>query len=126
MAFDLNINGKQVGVDVEPDMPLLWVLRDELKLTGTKFGCGQALCGACTVHADGVAIRSCQTTIADAVGMKITTIEGIDGKVVQAIKAAWRELDVPQCGYCQSGQIMTATALLTDNASPSVSIRFEL
>jgi len=119
MAFDLTINGKQMSVDVDPDMPLLWVLRDELKLVGTKFGCGQALCGACTVHADGVPIRSCQTTVADAATMKITTIEGIEGKAAEAVRAAWRELDVPQCGYCQSGQIMAATALLSENASPS-------
>jgi isoquinoline 1-oxidoreductase alpha subunit len=119
MPFDLNINGKQVSVDVEPDMPLLWVLRDELKLTGTKFGCGQALCGACTVHADGAPIRSCQTSVSDAAKMKIVTIEGIDGKAAQAVRAAWTEIDVPQCGYCQSGQIMAATALLADNPSPS-------
>jgi isoquinoline 1-oxidoreductase alpha subunit len=119
MAFDLNINGQRMSVDVEADTPLLWVLRDELKLVGTKFGCGQALCGACTVHADGAPIRSCQTTIADAAAMKITTIEGISGKIAEAVRAAWTELDVPQCGYCQSGQIMAATALLTENASPS-------
>jgi isoquinoline 1-oxidoreductase alpha subunit len=119
MAFDLNVNGQQMSVDVEADTPLLWVLRDELKLVGTKFGCGQALCGACTVHADGAPIRSCQTTIADAAAMKITTIEGISGKIAEAVRAAWTELDVPQCGYCQSGQIMAATALLTENASPS-------
>jgi isoquinoline 1-oxidoreductase alpha subunit len=106
-------------VDVEPDTPLLWVLRDELKLTGTKFGCGQALCGACTVHADGSPIRSCQTSLADAAKMKIVTIEGLQGKAVEAVRAAWRELDVPQCGYCQSGQIMSATALLTGKSTPS-------
>jgi isoquinoline 1-oxidoreductase alpha subunit len=119
MAFDLNINGQQMSVDVEADTPLLWVLRDELKLVGTKFGCGQALCGACTVHADGAPVRSCQTTVADAASMKITTIEGISGKAAEAVRAAWTELDVPQCGYCQSGQIMAATALLAENASPS-------
>jgi isoquinoline 1-oxidoreductase alpha subunit len=119
MSLELSVNGKQVRVDVEPDTPLLWVLRDELKLIGTKFGCGQALCGACTVHADGSPIRSCQTSLADAAKMKIVTIEGIQGKAVEAVRAAWRELDVPQCGYCQSGQIMSATALLTGNASPS-------
>ena len=119
MPFDLNINGKQVSVDAEADMPLLWVLRDELKLVGTKFGCGQALCGACTVHADGAPIRSCQTTVADAAQMKIVTIEGIEGKAAHAVRAAWTELDVPQCGYCQSGQIMAATALLSDNPAPS-------
>jgi isoquinoline 1-oxidoreductase alpha subunit len=119
MAFNLNINGVRVSVDVEPDTPLLWVLRDELKLTGTKYGCGQALCGACTVHADGSPIRSCQTSVADAAAMKIVTIEGLSGKAAEAVRAAWRELDVPQCGYCQSGQIMSATALLTGNAAPS-------
>ena len=118
MAFDLNINGRQVSVDAEPDTPLLWVLRDELKLTGTKYGCGQALCGACTVHADGSPIRSCQTSVADAAKMKIVTIEGVGGKAAEAVRSAWRELDVPQCGYCQSGQIMSATALLTGNAAP--------
>lgn len=119
MAFDLSINGRQLSVDVDPDMPLLWVLRDELKLTGTKFGCGAALCGACTVHADGQPIRSCQTSVSDAAAMKITTIEGLAGKPADAVRAAWRALDVPQCGYCQSGQIMSAAALLTDNTSPT-------
>ena len=119
MSLELNVNGKQLRVDVEPDTPLLWVLRDELKLTGTKFGCGQALCGACTVHADGSPIRSCQTSLADAAKMKIATIEGLQGKTVEAVRAAWRELDVPQCGYCQSGQIMLATALLTGKSTPS-------
>jgi isoquinoline 1-oxidoreductase subunit alpha len=119
MAFDLTINGRQLSVDVDPDMPLLWVLRDELKLTGTKFGCGAALCGACTVYSDGAPIRSCQTRVADATGMKITTIEGLDGKTADAVRAAWRGLDVPQCGYCQSGQIMSATALLAGNSDPT-------
>ena len=119
MSLELNVNGKQVRVDVEPDTPLLWVLRDELKLTGTKFACGQALCGACTVHADGSPIRSCQTSAADAANMKIVTIEGLQGKAADAVRAAWRELDVPQCGYCQSGQIMSATALLTGNSNPT-------
>jgi isoquinoline 1-oxidoreductase subunit alpha len=119
MSLELNVNGKQLRVDVEPDTPLLWVLRDELKLTGTKFGCGQALCGACTVHADGSPIRSCQASLADAAKMKIVTIEGLQGKAAEAVRAAWRELDVPQCGYCQSGQIMSATALLTGNSAPS-------
>ena len=119
MSLNLNVNGKKFSVDAEPDTPLLWVLRDELKLVGTKFGCGQALCGACTVHADGSPIRSCQTSLADAASMKIVTIEGIQGKAAEAVRAAWRELDVPQCGYCQSGQIMSATALLTGNSAPS-------
>ena len=119
MSLNLNVNGKQFSVDAEPDTPLLWVLRDELKLVGTKFGCGQALCGACTVHADGSPIRSCQTSLADAASMKIVTIEGIQGKAAEAVRAAWRELDVPQCGYCQSGQIMSAAALLAGNSAPS-------
>jgi isoquinoline 1-oxidoreductase subunit alpha len=119
MSLNLNVNGNQFSVHAEPDTPLLWVLRDELRLTGTKFGCGQALCGACTVHADGSPIRSCQTSLADAANMKIVTIEGIQGKAAEAVRAAWRELDVPQCGYCQSGQIMSATALLTGNSTPS-------
>ncbi len=119
MSFALNINGRRVSVDVEQDTPLLWALRDELKLTGTKYGCGQALCGACTVYANGSPIRSCQTSVADAAGMKIVTIEGLEGKAADAVRAAWRELDVPQCGYCQSGQIMSAAALLTGNPAPS-------
>ena len=119
MASDLNINGRQFRVDAEADTPLLWVLRDELKLTGTKYGCGQALCGACTVHADGAPIRSCQTSVADAATMKIVTIEGVSGKAAEAVRAAWRELDGPQCGYCQSGQIMSATVLLAGNPAPS-------
>jgi isoquinoline 1-oxidoreductase alpha subunit len=119
MSFALNINGRRVSVDVEQDTPLLWAMRDELKLTGTKYGCGQALCGACTVHANGSPIRSCQTSVADAVGMKIVTIEGLEGQAADAVRAAWRELDVPQCGYCQSGQIMSAAALLTGNPAPS-------
>src|SRR4029079_1460045 len=119
MAFDLTINGRQCSVDVDPDMPLLWVLRDELKLTGTKFGCGAALCGACTVYADGAPIRSCQTPWVDGTLMKSTTIEGISGKAADAVRAAWRALDVPQCGYCQSGQIMSAVALITDNPHPT-------
>ncbi len=119
MTVDFTLNGQAVSVDVDADTPLLWVIRDELGMTGTKFGCGLALCGACTVHMDGVPIRSCQTFIEDAAGASITTIEGIDSKPAKAVQAAWQELDVPQCGYCQSGQIMSATALLSETPKPS-------
>jgi isoquinoline 1-oxidoreductase alpha subunit len=116
----LNVNGKTMRVDVAPDTPVLWVLRDALGMTGTKFGCGMALCGACTVHLDGAAIRSCVTPVSAAKGKKITTIEAMSAsKVGKAIQAAWIKHDVPQCGYCQSGQIMSATALLAENAKPS-------
>lgn len=109
----LNINGKQRTVSAEPDTPLLWVLRDELHMNGTKFGCGMALCGACTVHIDGQPTRACVLPASAAVGKKITTIEAIGaGAVGKRVQQAWAELDVPQCGYCQSGQIMAATALL--------------
>ena len=116
----LIVNGQSHNVEVEADTPLLWVLRDTLGMTGTKFGCGAQLCGACTVHLNGQPVRSCGTPVSAAVGKKITTIEGVgatpNGKKVQA---AWTELDVPQCGYCQPGQIMTATALLASNPKPS-------
>jgi len=116
----LNINGKDVQLDAAEDMPILWALRDIVHLTGTKFGCGMALCGACTVHLDGQAIRSCVTPIAAAVGKKISTIEHMQNdKVGQAVQAAWSAVDVVQCGYCQSGQIMAATALLTSNRKPT-------
>lgn len=116
----LNINGKEQQLDAPEDMPILWALRDVVHLTGTKFGCGMAQCGACTVHLDGQAIRSCITPIAAAVGKKITTIEDIQNdKVGQAVQAAWNEIDVVQCGYCQSGQIMSATALLATNKKPT-------
>lgn len=115
----LNINGEDREIDVEADTPLLWVLRDELGMTGTKYGCGIAACGACTVHLDGMAVRSCQTMASDAEGMAIVTIEGVDGKAAQAVQTAWRELEVPQCGYCQSGQILAATALLAETPKPS-------
>jgi isoquinoline 1-oxidoreductase alpha subunit len=119
MATKLQINGREHSVDVSPDMPLLWVIRDHLELTGTKFGCGLAQCGACTVHMDGQPIRSCVTPVAAAAGKSITTIEGLDSAPAQAVQAAWERLDVVQCGYCQSGQIMAATALLTANPNPS-------
>ncbi|HEX7915693.1 (2Fe-2S)-binding protein [Rudaea sp.] len=115
----LDINGKVVDVEAAPDTPLLWVLRDHLGMTGTKFGCGMALCGACTVHIDGTPTRSCITPLAALAGKKITTIEGVSGKVAQAVQAAWDHIDVPQCGYCQSGQVLAATALLTSNPKPS-------
>jgi len=116
----LNINGKDTALDAPDEMPLLWALRDVANLTGTKYGCGMALCGACTVHADGTPIRSCVTPLAAVAGKRITTIEGVGGdRVGQAVQAAWRKLDVAQCGYCQSGQIMSATALLAQNKQPS-------
>ena len=116
----LSVNGKPYSVDADPDTPLLWVLRDFLELTGTKFGCGMALCGACTVHLDGVAVRSCQTPISAATGKKITTIEGVGAsKVGKAVQDAWLAIGVPQCGYCQAGQIMSATALLQSNPKPT-------
>ena len=118
--IQLNVNGKVVKADVEPDTPLLWVLRDTLQLTGTKYGCGQALCGACTVHLDGAPVRACMTPVSSAIGRKITTIEAVDaGKVGKAVQEAWRKLDVVQCGYCQSGQIMSAVALLSQNRKPT-------
>jgi len=117
----LKVNGKTHTLDVEPDMPLLWAIRDEIGLTGTKFGCGIAQCGACTVHIDGVAMRSCSVAVANAAGKEITTIEGLaspDGKL-HPVQAAWIAEDVPQCGYCQSGQIMAASALLKQKPNPT-------
>jgi isoquinoline 1-oxidoreductase alpha subunit len=113
------LNGEPRAVDVDGDTPLLWVIRDELRLTGTKFGCGIASCGACTVYMDGTPVRSCQTFAEDLEGSEITTIEGLAGREAEAIRAAWRELDVPQCGYCQSGQIMSAVSLLADTPKPT-------
>ncbi len=117
VAFTLN--GEAKTLDADPEMPLLWAIRDIVGLTGTKFGCGLAQCGACTVHIDGVPTRSCQTAISDIEGASITTIEGLSGKVGETVQAVWAELDVPQCGYCQSGQIMSAAALLAETPKPT-------
>jgi isoquinoline 1-oxidoreductase alpha subunit len=117
MSIALEINGETLQVEADADTPLLWVLRDELKMTGSKFGCGIAQCGACTVHADGQPIRSCSTPIEALAGVKITTIEGLGGE--HALQAAWVKHDVPQCGYCQSGQIMAAAALLAKTPNPT-------
>ena len=119
MAIELNVNGRVHSVDVPDDKPLLWVLREDVGLTGTKFACGIAQCGACTVHLEGKPVRSCVTPVSAASGRKITTVEGVDSPAAMAVRKAWRELDVVQCGFCQSGQMMSATALLESNASPS-------
>lgn len=117
---DLNINGKTLSTDYDDDTPLLWVIRDSLKMTGTKYGCGAGLCGACTVHLDDQPIRACQTPLSAVVGKKITTIEAVsESKIGQQVQKAWQDLDVVQCGYCQSGQIMSATALLKSNPKPT-------
>lgn len=118
MAIQLTINGSDVELDVPGDMPLLWAIRDHLNLMGTKFGCGMAQCGACTVHMDGNAIRSCVTPVSSAQGKQITTIEGLESSVAKAVQSSWDELAVVQCGYCQSGQIMSAVALLERNPNP--------
>lgn len=115
----IRVNGQTLETDASPDTPLLWVLRDHLGLTGTKFGCGQALCGACTVHVDGKPMRSCQLPLGNVGELAITTIEGLSADRSHAVQKAWMELDVPQCGYCQSGQIMSASALLAGNPSPT-------
>ena len=115
----ISINGRDHHVSVADDMPLLWLIRDHLNMTGTKFGCGVGLCGACTVHLDGVPVRSCQMQIGDIGSKKITTVEGLDGPVARAVQTAWQKLDVVQCGYCQSGQIMSAIGLLSRNARPT-------
>ncbi|NNE24679.1 MAG: (2Fe-2S)-binding protein [Rhizobiales bacterium] len=119
MTVKLKINGTEHTLDVDGDMPLLWAVRDVVGLTGTKFGCGLAQCGACTVHVDGVPTRSCQLQVSDAEGTAITTIEGVNGKVAETVQTVWAELDVPQCGYCQSGQVMATVALLSENPKPS-------
>ena len=118
-VFNLTVNGQPREVDVDDDTPILWVLRDELDLVGTKYGCGIAQCGACTIHLDGKAIRSCVTTVGAADGKKITTIEGLSKNGNHPLQKAWKEHDVPQCGYCQAGQIMTAAAFLKENKKPS-------
>ncbi len=115
----LNVNGRTVEVDVDPETPLLWVLRDTIGLTGTKYGCGMALCGACTVHLDGEPVRSCVTPVAAVGTQRVTTIEGLSGDRSHPVQRAWIEIDVPQCGYCQSGQIMSAAALLAKTPKPT-------
>jgi isoquinoline 1-oxidoreductase alpha subunit len=115
----LTINGNEHKIEAEPDMPLLWAIRDLVGLTGTKFGCGMAQCGACTVLLGGAPVRSCQTFVGDVENAKVTTIEGLTGKVAETVQTVWTELDVPQCGYCQSGQIMSVTDLLTNNPKPT-------
>lgn len=117
--ISLTINGKKRELDVQPDTPLLWVLRDHLGFTGTKFGCGRALCGACTVHLNGTATRSCVLPISAVEGQQVVTIEGLSSPEAQAVRTAWQAVDVPQCGYCQSGQIMSAAALLKDKPRPT-------
>ena len=119
MAISLKVNGQDVSVDVPPEMPLLWAIRDELNLAGTKFGCGAGLCGACTVHVDGVAVRSCMTTVSEVAGKSVITIEGLSADGNHPVQVAWREENVPQCGFCQAGQIMQASALLAANPNPS-------
>ena len=119
MATELEVNGRKVSIDGDPAMPLLWALRETLQLTGTKFGCGAAQCGACTVHLDGRAVRSCVLPVSAAAGKRVTTIEGLTGQPGDALRAAWIEEDVPQCGWCQTGQIMSAAVLLAENSAPS-------
>jgi len=119
MLVELIVNGKTVSVDCDPTTPLLWVLRDHLHLPGTKYSCGVGQCGACTVHLEGVAVRSCTTPLVAIEGKKVTTIEGLQGKEADALRAAWIELEVPQCGYCQTGQLMSACTLLREKKKPS-------
>lgn len=118
-SFNLNINGKEMQVDVDPTTPMLWVLREHLSLVGTKYGCGIAQCGACTVHLNGTAVRSCQLPVSSVGEQEITTIEGLSGNGDHPVQKAWLEVDVPQCGYCQAGQIMNAAAFLKSNPNPS-------
>jgi isoquinoline 1-oxidoreductase subunit alpha len=119
MAFTFTVNGKSTTVDVPADMPLLWVIRDVLDLKGTKFGCGAGLCGACTVHLDGRAVRSCQTPVSTVASKQVTTLEGLSADGTHPLQIAWQEIDVPQCGYCQAGQIMSAAALLARTPKPT-------
>ncbi len=119
MRIAFTLNGQPTTLDADPDMPLLWALRDLLRLTGTKYGCGIAQCGACTVHLDGFAARSCSLPVSAVEGSEVITIEGLSGTIAEAVQTAWREIDVPQCGYCQSGQIMSAVALLHDTPKPT-------
>lgn len=119
MPFKLTVNGKAVTVDVPADMPLLWVIREVLNMPGTKYGCGMSLCGACTVHLNGVATRSCVTSIAEANGKQVTTIEGLASSTLHPLQTAWMDVDVAQCGYCQAGQIMSAAALLKEHPNPT-------
>ena len=119
MKFDLNVNGKAVSVDVPSDMPLLWVLRDVLNMPGTKFGCGQGQCGACTVHLRGRAVKSCQVPVSNAAGAPVVTIEGLSPAGTHPLQLAWKEIDVPDCGYCQGGQIMAAASLLATTPDPT-------
>ena len=113
------LNGQTREIEADPDKPLLWILRDDLGLVGTKYGCGQALCGACTVHVDGQAVRACQTSIGDVIDRAVVTIEGAFGRVAEVVEASWTKLDVPQCGYCQPGQVMAAIGLLNTNRKPT-------
>ena len=119
MSVTFKLNGREQSLDIDPDTPLLWAIRETAGLTGTKFGCGIAACGACTVHVDGVPLRSCLTALSDVEGAEVTTIEGLEGPVAAAVQGAWEELDVVQCGYCQSGQIMSAVALLAETPKPN-------
>jgi len=119
MTIDFTLNAKALSLDVDPEMPLLWAIRDVVGMTGTKYGCGKGLCGACTVHVDGQVVRSCSYSVSQAAGKTVTTIEGLSEDGNHPVQVAWRELNVPQCGYCQSGQIMSAVALLKENPKPT-------